>query len=307
MTRLYVLAGPQAGKSFQLRDGANYIGRSSQDIQIDDPTVSREHLRITIRRDRYHLTDLKSRNRTFFDGKYLAPGLELEVKEGVPIAIGMTVLCIGHGCREEMSVFLDSIGLTGEIGNESGIYQVHKEKTNQKKLELLYRVSNVLEESLPVRATCEKILDHIFDLLKNIDRGIFILVDPATRKITETISRPEILGDKTMAYLRDIIGKVMADKRPLVISNAQTEKDEIADTLKILKIESVMCTSMSTESEVVGFLYIDSLQRPYGFRFEDVALFLDVSQRVALAIKYGRILTEDAAEADNWAGARGQS
>ena len=83
--------------------------------------------------------------------------------------------------------------------------------------------------------------------------------------------------------------------------------DEIADTLKILKIESVMCTSMSTESEVVGFLYIDSLQRPYGFRFEDVALFLDVSQRVALAIKYGRILTEDAAEADNWAGARGQS
>jgi len=47
VNKLYVLKGPQAGKSFDLRDGANYIGRSSQDIQIDDPTVSREHLKIT--------------------------------------------------------------------------------------------------------------------------------------------------------------------------------------------------------------------------------------------------------------------
>jgi hypothetical protein len=307
MSNLYVLAGPQKGKVFVLRDGANHIGRSSKDIQIEDPTVSREHLKITTREGRYYVTDLKSRNRTFFNGNYLAPSLELEVKEGVPIAIGMTVLCIGHGCREEMLSFLDSIGLSSEKGSESGIYRVHKGGTNQKKLELLYRVSDVLEENLGVRETCKKILSHVFALLKNIDRGIFILIDPASREIKETISEPEILGDKTMSYLRDIVGRVMADGKPLVISDAQTEKDELADTLKLLKVESVMCVPMSTESEIVGFLYIDSLKRPYGFRFEDVALFMDVSQRVAHAIHYAGIAAGQSSGVDDVASAGDQN
>ena len=47
MAKLYVLNGPQTGKSFELREGDNHVGRSSRDIQIDDPTVSREHLKIT--------------------------------------------------------------------------------------------------------------------------------------------------------------------------------------------------------------------------------------------------------------------
>jgi len=286
MSNLYVLAGPQAGRVFELRDGANYIGRSSKGIRIEDPTVSRGHLKITRTGDRYYLTDLKSRNRTFFNGNYLTPGLELEVREGIPIAIGMTVLCIGHGCREEMVPFLNSIGLSAEGGGESGIYQVHKERTNQKKLELLYRVSDVLGEDLPVRETCKKILSHVLRLLKRVDRGIFILIDPVSREIIETISEPETLGDKTMSYLRDVVGRVVADQQPLVISNARTDKDELIDTLRVLNVESVVCVPISTYSEIIGFLYIDSLERPYGFRFEDVALLMDVSQRVALAIQY---------------------
>jgi pSer/pThr/pTyr-binding forkhead associated (FHA) protein len=307
MSNLYVIAGPQIGKVFELRGGANYIGRSSRDIQIDDTTVSREHVKITAKGGRYYVTDLKSRNRTFFNGNYLAPGLELEVKEGVPIAIGMTVLCIGQGCREEMVSFMDSIGLSSETGSESGIYQVHKESTNQKKLELLYRVSDVLGENLPARETCKKILEHIFDFLKNIDRGIFIFIDPDSREITETISKPELLGDKTMSYLRDIVARVAASQKPLVISNAQTEKDELADTLKLLKVESVLCVPMFIQSEIVGFLYIDSLERPYGFRFEDVALFRDLSQRVSLAIQYARVAVGQSTGADDGASAKDQN
>jgi hypothetical protein len=307
MSQLYVLAGPQKGKVFELREGANYIGRSTKDIPIEDLTVSREHLKITIRGGRYYLADLKSQNGTFFNGNYLAPGLELEVKEGVPIAIGMTVICIGHGCAEEMSTFLDSIGLSSEIGNESGIFQVHKERTNQKKLELLYRISDVLGEKLSVRETCKKILSHVLALLKDVDRCIFILIDPASRKITETISEPEILDDKTLSYLRDIVGRVVADGKPLAISDVKTEKDELADTLKLLRIESVMCVPMSSESEIVGFLYIDSLKRPYGFQLEDVALFMDVGQRLAQAIHYAQVAAGLSTEVDHGASARDQN
>jgi hypothetical protein len=65
-----------------------------------------------------------------------------------------------------------------------------------------------------------------------------------------------------------------------------------------------MCVPMPSDSEIVCFLYIDSLKRPYGFRFEDVALFMDVSQRVAQGIYNAWITAEESAGVADGAAAR---
>ncbi|MGD9042046.1 MAG: FHA domain-containing protein, partial [Desulfobacteraceae bacterium] len=63
MAKLYILNGPEIGRSFELREMATYVGRSSDnDIQIRDKTVSRRHLKIVKRGSRYLITDLDSRN-----------------------------------------------------------------------------------------------------------------------------------------------------------------------------------------------------------------------------------------------------
>ena len=46
---------------------------------------------------------------------FINPGIEFEVKEGVPIIIGMSVICLGKGCLEEVKTFLDSIDVSREI------------------------------------------------------------------------------------------------------------------------------------------------------------------------------------------------
>ena len=123
MVKLYVLSGPQKGLSFELKEGRTYIGRSSDnDIQIEDRTVSRRHLRILKTGNAYYISDLKSRNGTFFNGHYLAPAIEVEIKEGVPITIGMSVICFGEICKKHMLPFLDSIGLSKKASEESGIF-----------------------------------------------------------------------------------------------------------------------------------------------------------------------------------------
>ena len=97
MSKLYVLNGPQIGRSFELKHGVSYIGRAADnDIRLSDNRVSRKHLKVVKRRNRYFITDLKSRNGTFHNGKYIRPGIEVEAKVGIPIAIGMTVLCVGE-------------------------------------------------------------------------------------------------------------------------------------------------------------------------------------------------------------------
>ncbi len=291
MTKLHIIAGSETYQSFELKDPITYVGRSKDnDIQIKNQTVSRKHLKIVRRGNKYFITDLKSRNGTFSNGNYIAPGLELEVPEGVPIAIGMSLICLGEGCIEEIMPILDSIGFTKETGEDSGIFLVHREKTNQKKLELLYQVSEVLTENLPINETLEKILDYIFDLLKRIDGVAFILVDPETEKILDVISRSNKPGaDTSTSYCRDVVRRVIEDKKPLVIPNVQTEEDdEIIDTLKSLKIESVMCVPLISISRIMGVIYVDSQERPFGFAKEDLSLFVDLCQRTALAIENAR-------------------
>jgi len=294
MTTLYILNGPASGQCFELQEGPTYIGRSpDNDIQIADKTVSRKHLKILKRESTYHITDLKSRNGTFFSGNYLAPGLELELKEGVPVAIGMSVICLGEACKDHMTPFLDSIGLAQEASEETGIFEQNRERTNQRKLQLLYNVSDVLSENLPIRETLQKILDHIFDLLKRIDRGAFILLDPETQEIREIVFRStRPTDDPNMIFCRDVVNRVLEDAKPMAVSDAETEEDEIAETLKVLRIESVLCVPLMSGSKIMGAVYVDSFERPFGFRGEDLSLFMDLAQRTAHAIEAAQLTSE---------------
>ena len=151
---------------------------------------------------------------------------------------------------------------------------------------MLYRVSDLLAEKSSVNKTLRKILDHIFDLLKSIDRGAFILIDPETKDITEVISRSTRPGDDPLlGYCREVVERVIIDRKAVAISDAPSEgNNEIADTLKVYKIESVLCVPLIWSSVIMGVIYIDSQERPYGFQREDLALFNDLGQRIALAM-----------------------
>jgi GAF domain-containing protein len=47
-----------------------------------------------------------------------------------------------------------------------------------------------------------------------------------------------------------------------------------------------------TSSQIIGAVYFDSLERPYGFRGEDLSLFMDLSHWTALAIETAQLTSE---------------
>jgi len=252
-------------------------------------------MRIVKQAEGYFLADLESKNGTFFGGKYLLPEMEREVKEGVPIAIGMTLIAIGESSMTLTKPFLETVGLTEEIGEESGIFFIHKDKTNQKKLETIYRVANVLEQNLSLKEALDKVLDVIAELLVEIDTSSFILVDPKTTKVVLFSHKSRNTVDRaTLKFSPQVLYEVIKGKKPVMISNSDTEEvnREIASTLKMHGISSVMCVPMIGESQVVGAIYVHSLKRPYGFRPEDVALFEDIAQRTVRFVQYGQYLSE---------------
>ena len=276
MTKLYVLNGPDEGKSIGLKDGGTYIGRAQEcDLRLEDRTVSRRHLNIANRDNEYSMTDLNSQNGTFYECAVIPPGVVVPIKEGEPIAIGMSIIGLGEKCSEKAAPVFESVGITTEIAVENGIFQVHRNKTNQKKLELLYKVSRLLDENLPVNETLEKMLGYILDLLKKVDTGAFILVEPRSEKILDVISKTtEPAGGRSTVYCPNVVRQAIEEKKPLVVSDVETEEEvDVISTLKIQKIQSVLCVPLISHSYIMGGFYVDSRRGAFEFSKADIALF----------------------------------
>ena len=96
MTKLYVLTGPDKGQVRDIERDVISIGRShDNDIQIDDGSVSRNHLEILKKENRYFVKDLGSTNGSYFNSKKLVPYTEVEITDGDPICIGQIIFSLG--------------------------------------------------------------------------------------------------------------------------------------------------------------------------------------------------------------------
>jgi len=296
MTNIYVENGSDEGRSFDLKGDTIYIGRSpDNDIQIKDRFVSRKHLRIFRKGSKYFITDLKSKNGTFINGKQILSAVEFELKQGLTIAIGMSVICLDKESSEDVVSFLESIRLSRDISKEVGVSAKDRSMTAQKNMELIHKVSNVLMRSLNINEISEKILGYIFDLLKRIDRGAIILIDKETGEISEVITKfKSHINGSDMRYSPDVVDRVIEDgKAVIVLDSSADDEDDLSDTLKILKIGSVMCVPLIIRSKIRGVIYVDSIEKPHGFRKEDLSLFKALSSRAAIAIENASIYSRE--------------
>lgn len=296
MTNLYVVNGSDEGRSFDLKGDTIYIGRSpDNDIQIKDRFVSRKHLRIFRKESKYLIKDLESKNGTFINGKQIPSGVEFELKEGLTIAIGMSVICLDKESSEDVVSFLESIRLSRDISKEVGVSAKNRSMTAQKNMELIHKVSNVLMRSLNINEISEKILGYIFDLLKRIDRGAIILIDKETGEISEVITKfKSHINGSDMRYSPDVVDRVIEDGKAVIVLDSSAEDgDDLSGTLKILKIGSVMCVPLIIRSKIRGVIYVDSIEKPYGFRKEDLSLFKALSSRAAIAIENASIYSRE--------------
>jgi len=102
----------------------------------------------------------------------ISPGVDFEVKEGVPIVIGMSVICLGKGCLEYIKSFLDSIDLSRELIEDDGSLVPDRTMTARKNIEMIYKAVDILNESFDINEISSNILNCLFDLLTSLSLSI---------------------------------------------------------------------------------------------------------------------------------------
>jgi pSer/pThr/pTyr-binding forkhead associated (FHA) protein len=327
MKKLYIIEGPGKGQAFELVGDTISIGRApDNDVQIDDKSVSRRHARITKKGAAFFIEDLNSKNGTFIRGMQVHPQKKFIMEEGTPIVFGNVMVSLGKlptagtpiGKETlEISVelsdneiaILDSLDIAEEISEgakevieeamsasrdalEQAETVVHdRPLTPQKNVELIYKVSSVLMQSLNINENIndilEEILTYILDLLKRIDRGVFILLDSETGEISRLIPILKgSVGNSLRVYSRTIVNRVIQDRKPVMMLDTQQEDEaDLSDSIELMRVRSVMCVPMISKSRIRGVIYMDSISRPHGFRREDLSLLTALSIPAAYAIE----------------------
>ena len=285
--KLYILNGSQKERSCDLNPDITILGRSKDsDVQIKDASVSRKHVKILLKGKKVFIEDLNSVNGTSVDGAPINPGKEIEIKAGTPVSIGNVYFSIDKKLSGDVLPVQESIEDSySAIDPED--FHPDRPMTTPKNLDLIYKVSNILMQSLDINETLEKILDYIFELLKRIDRGAIILMDQETGEISEVISRAKKSSDDaTIMYSKTIVNRVFRQGRPIIMADTNNADDgERSDSMELMKIRSVMCVPLVSKSQTRGVIYVDSIKKPYGFRQEDLALLTTLSSPAAIAIE----------------------
>jgi hypothetical protein len=299
MAKLYILRGPEKGKSFDLEGQTVTVGRGPEsDIQIQDRSVSRKHMEIIRKEEKYFIKDLESKNGTYVSNEQIKPGKELEIEQGLPIAVGKSLFCLGEaywGEDEDLTTVLDSVDLTKELSESGTVFIQDRPMTPQKNIELLYKVSHILKQSLNINEILENILQDLLDLLKRIDRGVFILFDEKTGTLSEPITLiKKKKGEPSKSFSRTIVNRVVKEIKPVVMLDTLNEDEvDLSESMHSMKVRSVMCVPLVSRSRFRGVIYVDSVNKPYGFRREDLSLLSALSVPAAIAIENASFYDED--------------
>ena len=73
MIKIHIMNGPEKGKVIECESDQISIGRiEDNDIQLNDKTISRKHLRILRKDSKYYVQDLNSSNGTYVNGDQIS-------------------------------------------------------------------------------------------------------------------------------------------------------------------------------------------------------------------------------------------
>ena len=289
MTKLYIINGPMMGNSFELNGNTAFVGRApDNDIQINDRSISRKHLKIFRRGDQLFIEDLNSQNGTWIFGKQIEPRQECHVTEGLPIGIGSILISLVEGISEEDLVTQYSIDLLKPTGKKwRNLSQDNRRISDRRHLELIHEVSTTLMQSLHINEIAEKIMDSIFSCLKRIDSGAILLFEKETGQLKEIIVKSkENREEMAFTYSRTIVNRVIREGKAVMMSDtSKEEREDLSDSIEMMRVKSIMCVPLIFKSEVRGAIYVHSVDVPYGFRKDDLLLLTGLSTPATVALE----------------------
>ena len=295
MASIQVIQGPDKGRSFELLDQENIVGRVSETVQLTDNTVSRRHSRLAPDSGAWLLEDMGSANGTYLNGVRLAKPQILH--RGDQIRVGATLLVFGGTTIratldvDENGQLVDAAIVATVPSNEDSVIIPTPEAGAQAigNLRILYDLIADLGSIFKTDALLQRAMDRIFEIVK-VGRGYVMLIG-ADGKLTLKASRlAEGQADQKAPISRTIVNEVISKQVGILSSNAMSDKRFAAGkSVHDFGIRSAICVPIKGRDRVLGVIHVDCSISEHGYSTEQLRLLTAIGYQTGLAVENVRL------------------
>lgn len=309
MASLELLTGTNAGRRYELTGDKTIIGRDRYpicDITIREPTVSRQHSRIKVEGDKYYIEDLGSLNGTYVNREKITGRTLLADGDTVQIYEVLMRFHTGEGTDVLPSASVEAtpvIPIEENDGDHVATEVVSTldpaagtaiETSFQAKFHTILEINRNLGTTLVVDEMLSKLLDGLFKMFPQTDRGYILLGDQEDGRLTPQAFKDRKGGGGFSSTMGPINRKVArrAYSRGHAILSVDQPDDDDSGTFSVLDVQnrSAMCAPLIGPSRnPLGVIYLDTNDPQLRFTSEDLELLSSVATTSAQAVEYAQI------------------
>ena len=298
--------GPNVGREYSLDASPTVVGRHPDcDIVVDVGAVSRHHAQFLKTGQEYFVEDLNSRNGTFVNGEPVQTRLRLNVGDRIQVCdvtfrFGSPSALMSMGpddsqssvMLEETSPESSRVMAVLDVGSVSGSLAISS--TAEVKLRALIDISRSLSRSVRLDTVLPTVLDNLFELFVQADRGFIILQNDDGVLIPRHTKLRRGDDDRMIRLSKTIIDEVVNAKKAIL--SADTMDDQrfaLSESIADFRIRSFVCAPLlDAEENVLGAIQLDSLDSRNRFRSEDLDLLASVAGQAGIAIDNAKLHEE---------------
>jgi serine phosphatase RsbU (regulator of sigma subunit)/pSer/pThr/pTyr-binding forkhead associated (FHA) protein len=300
-------------KSVKIDKAPIVIGRHPDcEVQVDDGSVSRRHAQIVYIKPHYYLEDLNSRNGSMLNNEFvtgrtrLFDGSEIQICDIVfrfnrssvsPITRNRPTLATEstESSSYGSSVFhlsgeripRDDSQLVSQLDVQSHTLGDTRHVNAEAKLKVLMKIAHALSDLVERDDVLERILEFMFELFVQADRGFVMLKDSngTLQPLGFKCRRPT--DDENIRVSSTIAEMVMDSRRPIISRDAAIDdRFDTKESIMDFQIRSIMCAPLiNSREESIGVIQLDTLRQTIAFDEEDLEMFVTVAMQASLAIQ----------------------
>jgi phosphoserine phosphatase RsbU/P len=295
--------GPRRNTEFAFDKRVMVGRRGNADLSIDDPTISRRHAVLTWMNEECTVLDLGSGNGTFINGRIVSKPTRL--RDGDVVTIGSVSAIYSDSSASPPDATDPLRGVTVVPDAPSMLFRIpaadeaaaalQQLEPNEtiaaltRRLRFLNELGKITELVFDGPALLSFVLDQIFDLMPQTERGFIMLWDPKSASLLPKASRTREGTEAPYVVSQTLIGDVLGKHQAVLVADAQSDpRYSKAESVLALGIRTAMGTPVLFHDEFFGIIQIDSRTGAL-FGKTDLVLLVGIAAQVGMALAYARL------------------
>lgn len=306
-------------RQYSITKTVTTIGRHpSNDIKIKSPLISRFHCVLKFQDNSFVITDLKSSNGSFINGKEVTT--KTTVRDGDVVKIGDVEFELEYEEAEKSSDKNYDLNKTTKVklvprgeGHiavlskmaETGFTPIPGADLKKKdfgslqkahsRLVILYKLSDILRRTKKTNVLLNKVMNLIFESIP-ADRGCVLLKTDSRDDLEVVYSYTrdsEVRDTEQISVSKTIVDQAIEERVGIICRDAVVDgRFKGSDSIISNEIRSVLCVPLITKNKILGIVHVDTKESTHAFTEDDLVFLSSICNDLSMSIENIKLTEE---------------